>query len=77
MLGRVDQIQSNPTSYVEHLNVSINWQGLWRIIKIGEETKEGNNLIEARVKLRYNYSGFLAANIKIFDRKETNSSYKS
>ncbi|KAA0045139.1 hypothetical protein E6C27_scaffold30G001380 [Cucumis melo var. makuwa] len=39
------------------------------LIKVAEETKSAKNLIEARIKVRYNYSGFLPANVRIFDNE--------
>ncbi|KAA0038838.1 hypothetical protein E5676_scaffold1121G00580 [Cucumis melo var. makuwa] len=41
----------------------------WGFIKIVDETKEDSNLIEAKIKVKYHYSGFLLANIKIFDEE--------
>uniref|UniRef100_A0A9I9DZH1 Uncharacterized protein n=1 Tax=Cucumis melo TaxID=3656 RepID=A0A9I9DZH1_CUCME len=31
------------------------------LIKVAEETRSAKNLIEAKIKIRYNYSGFLPA----------------
>uniref|UniRef100_A0A9I9CP23 DUF4283 domain-containing protein n=1 Tax=Cucumis melo TaxID=3656 RepID=A0A9I9CP23_CUCME len=39
------------------------------LIKVAEETKTASNLIEAKLKIRYNYSGFLPAYVKIFDQE--------
>uniref|UniRef100_A0A9I9CIB0 DUF4283 domain-containing protein n=1 Tax=Cucumis melo TaxID=3656 RepID=A0A9I9CIB0_CUCME len=39
------------------------------LIKVAEEAKASKNLIEVKLKIRYNYSGFLPTNIKIFDEK--------
>lgn len=39
------------------------------LIKVAEETKTAKNLIEAKLKIRYNYLGFLPANVKIFDQE--------
>ncbi|KAA0046763.1 hypothetical protein E6C27_scaffold216G00460 [Cucumis melo var. makuwa] len=37
------------------------------LIKVAEETRSAKNLIEAKIKIRYNYSGFLPATVRIFD----------
>ncbi|KAA0037444.1 hypothetical protein E5676_scaffold808G00040 [Cucumis melo var. makuwa] len=39
------------------------------LIKVAEETRSAKNLIEARIKVRYNYSAFLPANVRIFDNE--------
>uniref|UniRef100_A0A9I9D488 DUF4283 domain-containing protein n=1 Tax=Cucumis melo TaxID=3656 RepID=A0A9I9D488_CUCME len=39
------------------------------LLKVAEETKTARNLIEAKLKIRYNYSGFLPAYVKIFDQE--------
>ncbi|KAA0063660.1 hypothetical protein E6C27_scaffold329G001750 [Cucumis melo var. makuwa] len=39
------------------------------LLKVAEETKTASNLIEAKLKIRYNYSGFLPAYVKIFDQE--------
>lgn len=47
------------------------------LIKAVEDTKLGKNLIEAKLKIRYNYSGFLPANIKIFYGEGNNFSIQT
>ncbi|KAA0058103.1 hypothetical protein E6C27_scaffold274G004110 [Cucumis melo var. makuwa] len=39
------------------------------LVKVAEETKTARNQIEAKLKIRYNYSGFLPAYVKIFDQE--------
>ncbi|KAA0035247.1 LINE-1 retrotransposable element ORF2 protein [Cucumis melo var. makuwa] len=68
----VGNYQRDSASFVELQYFSKHWFGLWRIPCVVKETMQMEKLIDAKIKVRYNYIGFVPASVLITDNQGEN-----